>query len=60
MAFPVSVLAPGIGAAGTPASAIVPPTAARHAAAGPLGTIADIMQFPVPGGRRLVGRVDAG
>jgi len=56
MAFPVSVLAPGIGAAGTPASATVPANSRALAAAGPLGTIADVVQFPIPAvGAWLVG-----
>jgi hypothetical protein len=48
MALPVSVLAPGVAAAGVPASAKVTTNTRVTAAAGPLGVIADVMQFPGP------------
>ena len=48
MALPVSVLAPGVAAAGVPASAKVTTNARVTAAAGPLGVIADVMQFTTP------------
>ena len=48
MALPVSVLAPGVAAAGVPATAKVTTNARVTAAAGPLGVIADVMQFPGP------------
>jgi hypothetical protein len=48
MALPVSVLAPGVAAAGVPASAKVTTNARVTTAAGPLGVIADVMQFPGP------------
>ena len=48
MALPVSVLAPGVAATGVPASAKVTANARVTAAAGPLGVIADVMQFTTP------------
>ena len=48
MGLPVSVLAPGVAAAGVPATAKVTTNARVTAAAGPLGVIADVMQFPGP------------
>jgi hypothetical protein len=48
MALPVSVLPPGVAAAGVPASAKVTTNARVTAAAGPLGVIADVMQFTTP------------
>jgi len=48
MALPVSVLAPGVAAAGVPASAKVTTNTRVTAAAGPLGVIADVMQFTTP------------
>ena len=48
MALPVSVLAPGVAAAGVPATAKVTTNARVKTTAGPLGVIADVMQFPGP------------
>jgi len=45
---PVSVLAPGVQAAGIPATAKVTANTRVLAAAGPLGLLTDIMQFPLP------------
>lgn len=48
MALPFSVLPAGVMAAGTPASAKVSANSRVTTAAGPVGVIADVMQFPGP------------
>lgn len=48
MAFPVSVLAPGVVAAGVPATAKITANARVKTAAGPIGLMTDVMQFPGP------------
>lgn len=48
MAAPVSVLAPGILAAGVAATAKVTVNTRVMAAAGPVGILTDVMQFPGP------------
>jgi hypothetical protein len=48
MGLPVSVLAPGVTAAGAPATAKVTANTRVKTAAGPVGVIADVMQFPGP------------
>ncbi len=48
MALPLSVLPSGIAAAGAPAAAKVTTNARVQTAAGPIGTVADVMQFPIP------------
>jgi hypothetical protein len=48
MTVPVSVLPPGVTAAGAPATAKVTTNTRVSTAAGPVGVIADVMQFPGP------------
>lgn len=48
MAGPVSVLAPGVQAAGVPATAKVTANTRVLAMAGPVGILSDVMQFPGP------------
>jgi hypothetical protein len=48
MGLPVSVLAPGVTAAGAPATAKSTANTRVKTAAGPVGVIADVMQFPGP------------
>lgn len=48
MAQPISVLAAGVSGAGSPATAKVSPNTRVNAAAGPIGTIADVMTFASP------------
>jgi hypothetical protein len=48
MSLPVAVLPSGIAAAGTPATATIPANSSVLAAAGPVGVLADVVQFPVP------------
>ena len=48
MAAPVSVLAPGVQAAGVPATAKVTANTRVLAMAGPVGLLTDVMQFPGP------------
>ncbi|MGZ8281603.1 MAG: hypothetical protein ACXWUN_01480 [Allosphingosinicella sp.] len=56
MSIPVSVLAAGVSAAGTPATSKVSANTRVNAAAGPVGVIADLMQFSAPGvGTWMVG-----
>jgi len=49
MAVPVSVLAAGVSAAGAPATSKISVNTRVNAAAGPVGVIADVMQFSAPG-----------
>lgn len=49
MAQPVSVLAAGVSAAGAPATSKITVNTRVSAAAGPIGVIADVTQFSVPG-----------
>lgn len=56
VAAPVSVLAAGVSAAGAPATTKVTVNTRVHAAAGPVGVIADLLQFSAPGtGTWIVG-----
>jgi spore maturation protein SpmB len=48
MGMPLSVLAPGVAAGGIPATAKVTANARVATASGPVGVIADVMQFPGP------------
>jgi hypothetical protein len=48
MATPFSVLAPGVAAGGIPATVKVTTNSRVTTAAGPIGVIADVMQFPGP------------
>lgn len=48
MASPFSVLAPGIAAGGIPATAKISVNTRVQTATGPIGVIADVMQFPGP------------
>jgi hypothetical protein len=48
MALPLSVSPSGVTAAGSPASAKVTANARVSTASGPVGVIADVMQFPGP------------
>jgi len=48
MGSPFSVLAPGISAAGAPATAKVTTNTRVQTATGPIGIIADVVQFPGP------------
>ena len=48
MATPFSVLAPGVAAGGIAATAKVTTNSRVTTAAGPIGVIADVMQFPGP------------
>jgi hypothetical protein len=49
MAAPVSVLAAGVSAAGAPAASKITVNSRVTAAAGPVGVIADVIQFSAPG-----------
>ena len=49
MAQPVSVLAAGVSAAGAPATSKITVNTRVNAAAGPVGILADVMQFSAPG-----------
>jgi hypothetical protein len=57
MGMPFSVLAPGVAAAGVPATAKVTANTRVQTATGPIGIIADVMQFtgPVAVGNWVVG-----
>jgi hypothetical protein len=48
MGSPVSILAPGVSAAGVPATAKITVNVRVKTTAGPVGLLADVMQFPGP------------
>lgn len=48
MSQPVSVLASGVLAAGVPATAKITANSRVRAAAGPVGIVSDVLQFPGP------------
>lgn len=55
MAIPVSVVAAGVAAAGAPATSKISVNTRVHAAAGPVGVLADVMVFPGGIGTWIVG-----